>query len=229
LSIELHPLPEPDWLEFDLSEGQIMLLNDNGSTLAASLAQSLTQLGIKVVMLNFLQSLTPQTILPAGIDRIVLEDVSETHLQQQLEEIASNYGSIASFIHLHPQKSYDSNAETAILKQVFLLAKHLKTSLNQAAQHGRSCFMTVAHLDGELGLSDNKNFSSITGGLFGLTKSLRWEWESVFCRAIDLSPDLPLSTSVEHIIAELHDPNRLITEVGYGGKGRVTLEVMGNG
>jgi hypothetical protein len=225
LSVGLHPLPEPDWLEFNLAKGQIMLLNDNGSTLAAPLAQSLTQQGIKVVMLNFLQSLTPQTILPTGIDRIVLEDVSETHLQQQLEAIASNYGSIASFIHLHPQKSYDSNAETAILKQVFLLAKHLKTSLNQAAQQGRTCFLTVAHLDGELSLSGNKNFSPITGGLFGLTKSLRWEWESVFCRAIDLSPDLSLSTSVEHIIAELHDPNRLITEVGYGEKGRVTLEV----
>ncbi|MGL5079217.1 MAG: polyketide synthase, partial [Waterburya sp.] len=196
---------------------------------AAPLAQSLTQQGIKVVMLNFLNSLTPQTSLPPGIDRVVLEDRSETHLQQQLDAIASTYGSIASFIHLHPlieetQSSYYPEGENAILKQVFFIAKHLKTSLNQAAQLGRSCFLTVAHLDGELGLSGKHNFSAIAGGLFGLTKSLRWEWQSVFCRAIDLSPDLALSASVEHIIAELHDPNRLIAEVGYGGKGRVTLK-----
>lgn len=222
MSVKLQPLAEPDWLEFELPAGQIMLLNDNGSPLAAPLAQSLTQRGIKVVMLNFLQSLTPETILPTGIDRIVLEDGNETHLQQQLEAISSKYGSIASFIHLHPPKI--TEAETAILKQVFLLAKHLKTSLNRAAQQARSCFMTVAHLDGEFGLSGKNDFSAISGGLFGLTKSLRWEWESVFCRAMDLSPDLPLSNSVEYIIAELHDPNRLITEVGYGEKGRVTLK-----
>jgi hypothetical protein len=225
----LQPLPKPDWLEFKLSKGQIMLLNDNSSPLAAPLAQSLTQQGIKVVMLNFLNSLTPQTSLPPGITRVVLEDRSETHLQQQLKAIASTYGAIASFIHLHPlieeTSSYYPKAENAILKQVFLIAKYLKTSLNQAAEKGRSSFLTVAHLDGEFGLSGKHNFSAIAGGLFGLTKSLRWEWESVFCRAIDLSPDLAVSTSVEHIIAELHDPNRLISEVAYGGKGRVTLKV----
>ena len=224
--VSLKVLPEPDWLEFDFSPGQIILLSDNGSPLAAPLAESLTQQGAKVVMLNFLQSLTPETPLPKGVDRVVLEEGRE--IDSQLEAIANKYGSIGTFIHLHPPmtKAQDNNyqeREAAILRQLFFLAKHLKVSLNQAAKQGRSCFLTVAHLDGELGLSGKGDFSAVAGGLFGLTKALRWEWESVFCRAIDLSTDLEPSVAVEHIMAELHDPNRLIGEVAYGAKGRTTL------
>jgi hypothetical protein len=76
------------------------------------------------------------------------------------------------------------------------------------------------------GGSRGKNYSAIAGGLLGLTKALRWEWESVYCRAIDLSPDLDAQTSVKHILAELQDPNRLIAEVGYSSKGRSTLLVV---
>ncbi|WP_407636595.1 hypothetical protein [Fischerella muscicola] len=50
-----------------------------------------------------------------------------------------------------------------------------------------------------------------------------WEWPKVYCRAIDLSPDLSAETSAQHIVAELHDPNRYLTEVAYGSQGRVTL------
>jgi hypothetical protein len=45
----------------------------------------------------------------------------------------------------------------------------------------------------------------------------------VFCRAIDLSSDLDVDQSVQYILAELHDPNCLITEVGYSFQGRTTL------
>ncbi|BDA71523.1 hypothetical protein CAL7716_056890 [Calothrix sp. PCC 7716] len=52
---------------------------------------------------------------------------------------------------------------------------------------------------------------------------MMWEWANVFCRAIDLSPQLDADTSARCIIAELHDPNRYLTEVAYGSHGRVTL------
>ena len=81
----------------------------------------------------------------------------------------------------------------------------------------------MARLDGEFGLGQKTNFGAIGAGLFGLTKSLNQEWESVFCRAIDLSPDLDAETSAQHILAELHDPNLLVVEVGYNSQGRVTL------
>lgn len=141
-------------------------------------------------------------------------------MQRQLDAIAEKYGSIAALIHLHP--SLQKDKEHNMLQQVFFLAKHLKTSLVEASQQGYSCFVTVAHLDGKLGTT-GKGYSPIAGGLFGLSKSLRWEWQSVFCRAIDLSPDLDTATSVRYIVAELNDPNRLIGEVAYSSTGRATL------
>ncbi|PNK11995.1 hypothetical protein, partial [Cylindrospermopsis raciborskii] len=72
-------------------------------------------------------------------------------------------------------------------------------------------------------LDHTENFGIIGGGLFGLTKSLRWEWPKVFLKAIDLSPKLEPHQSAEYIVAELYDSNRYIGEVGYGSKGRVTL------
>ena len=85
--------------------------------------------------------------------------------------------------------------------------------------------MTVTRLDGEFGLSDRADFTPINGGLFGLVKTLNLEWEAVFCRAVDLSPTLDTEQVVRNILAELHDPNRLITEVGYTENERSTLAV----
>ena len=119
-------------------------------------------------------------------------------------------------------KEVKVEAEKAIVKEVFLLAKHLKDSLSAAASAGRSYFMTVARLDGEFGLGSG-SFGAISGGLFGLTKTLSHEWQSVYCRALDLVPHIDPDTVVHYIIAELQDPNRLITEVAYGLRGRMTL------
>ena len=184
------------------------MLTDDGSPLTRELAETLSYQGIKVVVVSFQQLLTSKASLPPEIERVVVED----DLTQQLDAIADRFGSIAALIHLQPQFE-DREREHKMLKQVFFLAKQLQTSLNNAAQKGDSCWFTIAHLDGKLGTTGN-GFDPVTGGLFGLTKALRWEWSSVFCRAIDLGR-LDISTSVKHIIAELHDPNRSIAEVGY--------------
>jgi hypothetical protein len=157
--------------------------------------------------------------------------MSEQHLQLLLQSVTTKHGPIGAFVHLHPQFTPEQpghisypEAEKAILKQVFLMAKHLKATLNNAASlPGRTSFCTVAHLDGEFGLGHQTNFSAIAAGLFGLTKSLRWEWPQVFFRAIDLHPSLDLHESAQYIVDELHDSNRYIGEVGYGCQGRVTL------
>jgi len=194
------------------------------------LAQSLTEQGSKVVVLSFPRSLAGHSPLAEGISRVVLNDLSEDCLKQQLAAIKDKYGPIGAFIHLNPLLQTEQNggilyleAETAIVKHVFLIAKHLKKSLNEAASKVRSCFLTVTRLDGALGLSQNVNFSPINAGLFGLTKTLNFEWEPVFCKAIDLSPEIDAEQSVKCIIAELHDPNSYITEVGYSPHGRTTI------
>ncbi|MEH2460608.1 beta-ketoacyl synthase N-terminal-like domain-containing protein [Nostoc sp.] len=229
--VKLRSLPQPDYLDFKLPEGHIGLITDDGSLTTYKLAESLIEKGWKVVVISFPQSLIAQQApLPTGVTRVTLANLSEEHLQQQLQAIASHCGAIGAFIHLHPMFvsnhtgsiSYNEQ-EKALVKHVFLMAKHLKPSLNEAARHGRSCFCTVAHLDGAFGLEYKVNFGAIGAGLFGLTKTLRWEWPKVFTRAIDLSPRLDAKQSVQNIIAELHDPNLYISEVGYGSQGRVTI------
>ncbi|MFN6536333.1 MAG: SDR family NAD(P)-dependent oxidoreductase [Nostoc sp. EkiNYC01] len=229
--VRLKYLPEPDVLDFALPDEHIALLTDDGSLTTAELAQSLCKRGWKIVVLTFPQSLIPQrSPLPEEISRVVLADLSEEHLQEQLRAIAINYGKVAAFIHLNPSSHEATSnevryleSEKAILRHVFLIAKYLKEPLNQAATQGRSCFVTVARLDGEFGLGQKTNFGAIGAGLFGLTKTLNQEWENVFCRAIDLSPDLDPQTSAQHIFAELHDPNLLVVEAGYSSQGRATL------
>ncbi|MFB2769942.1 SDR family NAD(P)-dependent oxidoreductase [Pelatocladus sp. BLCC-F211] len=230
-AVHLKFLPEPDILDFSLPEKHIALLTDDGTPMTSELALALLQRDWKVVVLSFPQTLiADQLPLPEGINRVVLANLSEEHLQNQLEAIASQYGQIAAFIHLNPDSHDDvSNhvryleTEKALLRHVFLIAKHLKVSLNQTASQGRSCFLTVARLDGQFGLGCKTNFGAVSSGLFGLTKTLNQEWEAVFCRAIDLSPDIDTQTSVRYILNELHDPNLLITEVGYSSQGRTTL------
>ena len=56
-----------------------------------------------------------------------------------------------------------------------------------------------------------------------MTKTLHLEWETVFCRAVDLAPDLDAELAAQYILAELYDPNRLIVETGYSLQGRTTL------
>jgi acyl transferase domain-containing protein len=229
--VKLKTLPQPDFLDFTLPEGHIGLITDDGTLTTSKLARSLIEQGWKVVVLSFPLSLIPQQVpLPTEAIRVTLLDLSEEHLQQQLLAIASNYGPIGAFIHLNPVFAVSYNGkipyleeEKVIVKHVFFIAKHLKQSLNQAARRGRSCFCTVVRLDGAFGLGRHINFGPISAGLFGLTKTLNWEWQQVFCRAIDLSPTIDAQEAAHNIIAELHDPNRYITEVAYGAQGRVTL------
>jgi len=229
--VKLKTLCKPDFWDFTLPEGHISLLTDDGSSTTSKLAHALIEQGWKVIILSFPQSLIPQrSPLPVDLNRVVLADLSEEHLQQQLAEIATNYGPIGAFIHLNPVFDATRNGsirylevEKTLVKHVFLIAKHLKKSLNEAAHYGRSCFCTVARLDGAFGLEHKENFGPISAGLFGLTKSLNWEWQQVFCRAIDLSPTIDAENSAHNIIAELHDPNLYLAEVAYGSQGRVTL------
>lgn len=173
-----------------------------------------------------------QSNFPKAIARVVLDNLSEEHLQRKLAEIASIYGSVAVFIHLDPIPSKLNRteqdallSEKEILKTIFMLAKHLKEPLNKAALNGRAVFMTAVHLDGEFGLGSHRSYEPVSGGLFGLVKTLNLEWEGVFCRALDLSPDISVEETATIIQAEIHDPNRLVIEVGYGPEGRLTLVV----
>jgi polyketide-type polyunsaturated fatty acid synthase PfaA len=229
--VRLKSLPGPDYLEAAPPPNHVCLITDDGSQTPARLAQALAGEGWRPVILNWLtQAGRAGEVLPEGTTRLDLGDTGETGLEQALQTITAKYGPVGGFIHLSPATQPEGatglpfdEAENRRVKQVFLLAKHLKNSLTQAATQGRACFLTVARLDGNLGLGQHGDFGAVGGGLFGLTKSLGQEWPGVHCRALDLSPALDAEQAANAIMSELHDPNRLLVEVGYGPAGRVTL------
>ena len=71
----------------------------------------------------------------------------------------------------------------------------------------RPAFMTVSRLDGKLGLGKRSNTSIMGGGLTGLVKSLNLEWSPVFCRAVDIQPELNNEVIATHVFEEMHDAN----------------------
>jgi NAD(P)-dependent dehydrogenase (short-subunit alcohol dehydrogenase family) len=225
------PLPAPDFMEFTLPAGRICLLTDDGTATTSKLAQALATRTWPVVVISFPRSvIAERSHLPESVHHIALENMSEAHLEQTLGSIENRHGGVGIFIHLSPPtQTFPFNGslflemEKAIIKHIFLMAKLLKESLNESARQGYGSFMTVGRLDGALGLGNGTKFSATAGGLLGLTKTLNLEWGNVFCRAIDLYPQLDPDRAVQHILAELHDPNRLIVEVGYGMAGRLTL------
>ena len=228
--VGLKELPQPDFSEYHLPENAVCLLTDNGTPAVTTLAAKLTGRNWKVVVLSFPSGLVPaQAEIPAGVQQVTLTDMSEEHLQQKLDEITRQFGPVGAVIHLNPPASGThgsglfSEVQKEINKHVFLLAKHLKEPLTQSAKGGHGAFLVVLQLDGEFGLGSEIDFEPMTGGLFGLVKTLNLEWESVFCRAVDISPEVAEDQAVRYIIAELFDPSRLVTEVGYSAKGRTTL------
>jgi acyl carrier protein len=227
-AVRLKALPIPDILEANLPDGFIALLTNDGTPATGKLASALAERSWRVVVMNFPQTaVNALSKLPVNIPQVTLPDLSETNLAQILKNIEAQYGRVGAFIHLNPHSEPAPDQpfienEKAIVKEVFMMAKHLKDSLSAAASAGRSYFMTVARLDGEFGLG-NGSFGVISGGLFGLTKTLSHEWQSVYCRALDLLPQIDTDKVVQYIITELQDPNRLITEVAYGLRGRMTL------
>ncbi len=226
----LERLPAPDALEFRLPEGHVCLVTDDGTSRTVGLAEALIEKGWKVVVLSFPPSTVPEGPAAAwGIPRVELRDLDEMHLKEKLQEITDKDGPIGGLIHLNPCAGpegedgivFSENAKDLLL-HVFLMAKHLQPSLTKTTPPGRRFFLTVVGLDGSLGVGGG-NFSAVDGGFFGLVKTLNLEWESVFCRAVDLSPGLDDAQSISSILQELHDPDVRVVETGYGAQGRVTL------
>ncbi|MDP2995259.1 MAG: beta-ketoacyl synthase N-terminal-like domain-containing protein [Anaerolineales bacterium] len=227
--VALKFLPTPDHLDMVFPKDRTCILMDGGTDLTPALAKALSGQGIKVVVLGLTDALvSDQRPMPKNIRRVLMEDLTETGIQNTLASLQQEYGPAGMYIHLDPPgasaEAFSENEKT-IARTTFLIAKYLMKNLTEAAQLNYAAFVTVTHMDGEFGLTTSGVFGPVSGSLFGLVKTLNLEWDKVFCRAIDLSPDVNLASAVEHIMSELYDPNRLISEVGYSSKGRFTLVV----
>jgi len=229
--VRVKSLPQPDNLDYTFPKEHVCLVTHDGTPLTETLVQALTNRGWKVVVVNFPENLVSDPVkISKGIPQVKLEGLGESALDALLAKVKRTHGPVGALIHLNPvhtngQAELFSESSEKLVEEVFLFAKFLKESLNQAASSGRSTFMTVVRLDGQFGLSQSETLDPVASGLFGLVKSLGQEWDAVYCRAVDITPELESASTVEAILAELDDPNRLVTQVGYGVQGRVTLQV----
>ncbi|MCA9979535.1 MAG: acyltransferase domain-containing protein [Anaerolineales bacterium] len=222
----LKSLPRPDQYHITLPAGHTAVITDDGSDVTSQVAAKLQANGWPVVVLSFPTSvISTRANLPNGVRRVALSDMNEDSLQDTLNQL----GRIGAFVHVQPLTPVApgqvvlTGVEQKLVKHVFLMAKYLQPTLTTAAQQGFAAFMTVARLDGAFGFGRDVPFNPLGSGLFGLTKSLNLEWPHVYCRAVDISRTLADREAAEAIVAELHDPNRLINEAGYSPRGRVTL------
>lgn len=227
----VHTLPSPDRLVLDWQQPPVCFLTDDGTPLSGGLAGALTRQGWQVVVLQWPPEVWQASVsLPESIARVTLTSITEELVQAGLEAATRIYGPASAMICLEPVWTSagkpvpeSGTLPAQYLQGVFWLAKYLQPDLTQNRGQGRNAFLSVAHLDGLLGTSGEGHWSPVSGGVFGLVKTLNLEWETVFCRAIDLHPDLSAEQSASHILAEMADPDRLLVEVGWGPQQRVTL------
>ncbi|HFC11827.1 MAG TPA: SDR family NAD(P)-dependent oxidoreductase, partial [Anaerolineae bacterium] len=159
-----------------------------------------------------------------GVADALLAQLAERGWQAQKVDFGDQFDEavIADVIGRNPLNAFvflDNAAVSAeiSLKQAFFAAKYLKLNAD------RPIFLTATRLDGALGLDGATTFDPLRGGFFGLAKTLRLEWPTVFCRAVDLHPSFAAEDAASYLLVEMHDPNGLVSEVGYGNRGRVTL------
>ena len=224
--IALDYLPEPDFLEFSLPDTHVALVTNEGSALTSAVIKALEAKGNQVILLD-LPSVSNQSTHDHAIR---LASDGDADIAQAVAKIKAQYGPVGTFIHLHPHLEFQGanfaqhfQTDRSIVKTVFLLAKHLQADLNELGQRQRANFLTVTRLDGKLGLGGRGNVSVVGGGLNGLTKSLNLEWTPVYCRAVDIQPELPVPKVAAQVIAELHDADATTVETGYSESGRCTI------
>lgn len=220
--VGLKYLPQPDFLEFSIPASHVVLVTNDGSTLTPQVVAKLEAKGNRVVVLNL-----SGVKNPVNDNAITLVDSSDESVSKAIEEVQKKYGKIGSFIHLHPHFEFQKpqftqhfTAERALVKALFFIAKHVQKDLNELGVNQRASFLTCTRMDGELGQGKRGNTSIIGGGITGLVKCLNLEWSPVFCRAIDIQPELSADQIATQLMAEYHDSNVSIVEVAYSDKGR---------
>ncbi|MFI7666205.1 SDR family NAD(P)-dependent oxidoreductase [Nocardia sp. NPDC049526] len=107
----------------------------------------------------------------------------------------------------------DWEAAQRWLGAAVLTAGHAVPRLAKTAD--RAAFVTVTRLDGHLGFRGTAGpIAALLGGVGGVVKTLAAEQPALFCRALDIDPEITPARLAELVTAELHDAARDTLEVG---------------
>ena len=215
-------------MEFTLPASHVVLVTNDGSKLTTQVISTLKEKGNKVAVLNLNGINNPITE-----NAINLTDSSDQSVATAIQTVQSNYGKIGGFVHLHPHFEFQKpnftqhfEAERAVLKTLFFIAKHVQKDLNELGENQRANFITCTRMDGKLGQGKRGNTSVVGGGITGLVKCLNLEWSPVFCRAVDIQPELSTVQMTNQLMAEYHDADVSIVEVAYSEDGRKTTDAI---
>jgi acyl transferase domain-containing protein/NAD(P)-dependent dehydrogenase (short-subunit alcohol dehydrogenase family) len=230
-SIGLQYIPRVDIFEENIATLKPIIITDEGSEVTIALKDKLENEGHKVVVVQFDSGKKNSGLSQA----ITVPKINDESIKTAVDSILAQYGAIGSFIYIHPQFTFSGHQfaeyfklERELLKGAFLFAKYLQAPLNDASQSQRAAFMTVSQLDGKFGTDKRSNISIIGGGLSGLTKCMNLEWSPVFCRAVDVQPELSAQDIANALFNELHDADVRCVDVAVNEKGRMTYEVEAN-
>jgi len=210
----MRAMPRPDSAEYAWDPESVCVILSDDAPLSAALEKRLAARGWRVAVH------TCSAVPDGGLDAL-----------------APPKGRVGALISVAPfasgmaaksagEELLGNALEEAWLLSQFRLARQLSPQLN-ALGAPRTWFVAVTRLDGKLGLGSSPKASGVVAaGVYGLVKTLRLEWPSVFCRAIDLHPELDAAFAAERIVAELHDPDQTLGEVGHCLDGRSTVCVI---
>ncbi|BBB47629.1 type I polyketide synthase [Pelolinea submarina] len=239
--VMIQALPKPDQVAFEYPQGSSIVLTDDGSQRTQALTKALQAKGLGVSLIHIGKNGKTAAADASGetssdVKQYRLSAVNDEAVQALMEQIIAENDKLVGFVHLEP--SHNGNGKKAIdiseknaeaLKSVFLMARHLKAPLAQAAGQARTAFLTVTQMDGQFGLNGTKSSDPYPGGFAGLTKTLRLEWPTVYCRALDIHPEVDAQEAAEVILDEIHDADLRLTEVGYTPTGRFTVALEDEG
>lgn len=220
----LRTLPSPDSVECDWDPASVCAILSDGDPLADALARQLFERGWRVVILG-----SPATNRGDDLPSVPF-DISRTGAwEETVTSIAERFGRLAAVIDIHGVATSSENdllsntAEEARLRASFFFARNVAKAL---ADPELPCawYFVVTQIDGRLGLAPVRSSGGVlTAGALALAKTLRFEWPSVFCRAVDVQPGLDPEAAARLLIDELHDPDTALAEVGHGATGRCTI------
>ncbi|AEW98045.1 MULTISPECIES: type I polyketide synthase [Streptomycetaceae] len=216
-------LPEPDQVPDAFGERPHALLVDDGGDLPGPLADGLRARGWTVRVLAL-------PGVPLAGPGAVLADWSEEALARGLAEALDGVARLGlCAVPFSRSACRDVPGVVERLGHAVLLAKHVRDPLREAAGDGhRAAFVAVTRLDGVCGYagSGGDPAAASAAGVGGLIKSFALETSSVFCRAVDLAPQLPPRQAADAFLAELGDAATGHREVGItAGHRRVAPEL----
>ncbi|GGY01236.1 type I polyketide synthase [Streptomyces hiroshimensis] len=218
--VTLRELPAVDIRTDAYADRPCALLLDDGGELCTAVARALRTGGWRTCRLT----------LPgadgADGETWALADWTEAALADRLADVLAATSRI-DLCALPVDRSAGTTADQLVarLQHAVLVAKHAFPVLEETARGGsRAAFVTATRLDGVLGYagSGQDPVAAFAGGLGGLVKTLALESAPLFCRALDLAPDLPAQRAGEIFAAEIADSATDVREVGVDAARRRT-------